>query len=594
MCGIVGYLGNSPAKPVLLDALARLEYRGYDSCGIAVQGSPLRVFKDALRVKELATTVPDLAGTVGVGHTRWATHGGVTRQNAHPHLDCSRDIAVVHNGIIDNYQELRQSLSQEGHVFTSQTDTEVISHLVEKYYQGVLEEATARALKELRGSWAIVVVTARERKLVATRQRAPLIIGIGDGEYVVASDAPAILGHASSVIYLEDGDIAVIDNSGLSITNNGVAVKREPRHICWGAGDIGKNGYEHFTLKEIFEQPDVIRNGLAKYMVDEEIIRDSCSLFQEHLTGIAILACGTSFHAGLVAKHVIEDMLEIPVAVINASEFTHRRHIPSTSLAIAITQSGETADVLEAARRMRRMGIPVLAVTNVPYSSITGVANQVLYTEAGPEIGVAATKTYTAQLVALLELVLSSPRLSPRMREKLAAGLVELPDKIRRVCARDSVLEECARFIAEHERAFIIGRGINLPTAYEGALKLKELAYIHAEGYSAGELKHGPFALLDQSTPTIVILADDETHQSMLSNIHEVSARSSPIIALSYEGDDMIEKLGNFVIRLPRTEYPFSPVINTVALQLLAYHAAKFRNCPIDFPRNIAKSVTVE
>jgi glucosamine--fructose-6-phosphate aminotransferase (isomerizing) len=324
MCGIVGYLGKNPAKSILLNSLSRLEYRGYDSCGIALQGSPLKVYKDALRVKELAVTIPEIAGTVGIGHTRWATHGGVTRDNAHPHLDCTGDIAVVHNGIIDNYQELKSALTQGGHSFTSQTDTEVIAHLVEKHYQGKLEEAVAAALNELRGSWALVVVTSKERKLVATRSHAPLIIGLGDSEYIVASDAPAILDRASSVIYLEDGDIAVIDDNGLSITNNGAVVEREPRRVCWGTGDISKNGYEHFTLKEIYEQPEVIRSGLSKYLVDEDLLRDTCSLFQERMDGIAIMACGTSYNAGLVGKHVIEELLEIPVTVVNASEFTHR------------------------------------------------------------------------------------------------------------------------------------------------------------------------------------------------------------------------------------------------------------------------------
>jgi glucosamine--fructose-6-phosphate aminotransferase (isomerizing) len=593
MCGIVGYLGKNPAKPVLLDSLARLEYRGYDSCGIAVQGSPLKVFKDTQRVKELATSIPELPGTVGVGHTRWATHGGVTRENAHPHMDCSNDIAVVHNGIIDNYQELREVLIQEGHSFTSETDTEVIAHLIEKYYKGNLETATTDALNRLKGSWAIVAVTAGERKLVATRHKAPLIIGLGDGEFVVASDAPAIIGHANSVVYLEDGDVAVIDKEGLNITNGGREVKRQPKQICWGTEDIGKNGYEHYTLKEIYEQPDVMRASLSKYLIDEDTLREPSSFFQKDLASITILACGTSYHAGLVGKHVIEDMLNIPVAVINASEFAYRPAL-GASLAIAITQSGETADVLEAARRIHSMGVPILAITNVPYSSVTSLASQVIYTGAGPEVGVAATKTYTSQLAALLELVMSSPKISAHTHSALLTGLTHLADKIRSVCARESVIEECARFLAAHERAFYIARGINLPTAYEGALKMKELAYIHAEGYSAGELKHGPFALLDERTPTIAIMADDETHQSMLSTIHEVRARSSPVIAISFDGDDLVDKLSNFVIRVPRVPYPFTPIINAVALQLLAYHTAKFRSCPIDFPRNIAKSVTVE
>ncbi|MCL2150259.1 MAG: glutamine--fructose-6-phosphate transaminase (isomerizing) [Dehalococcoidia bacterium] len=594
MCGIVGYLGRSPARPILLDMLAKLEYRGYDSCGIAVQGNPLRVFKDIRRVKELTELVPrDVPGTIGIGHTRWATHGGVSPQNAHPHLDCSHEIAVVHNGIIDNYQELRAELMLEGHVFISETDTEVIAHLLEKYYQGILQEAMESTIARLRGSWAMVAVAAKERTLVSSRQGAPLVIGVGSDEYLVASDAPAILGYATSVVYLEDGDIAAINDVELSVSRQGQQVLQEPKDISWSDGATEKNGHEHYTLKEILEQPAVLRRTLVRYLEEKNVGEGPRALFQETTDDLTILACGTSYHAGLIAKHVIEGLLRIPVSVINASEYACRPYPPAT-LAIAITQSGETADVIAAARRIKEHGARVLAVTNIPYSSITTVADRVMYTDAGPEVGVAATKTYTAQLAALFELVRSSPRLRPQAKEILSAGFVELPDMVARVCAISADIEDCARFIAMHERAFIIGRGVNLPTAYEGALKMKELAYIHAEGYSAGELKHGPFALLDGQTPIIAVIAADETRQAMLSSIHEVKARRSPVVALSYEGDEAVEKLSDFVIRLPKATCPFSAVVNAVALQLLAYHAAKIRHCPIDFPRNIAKSVTVE
>jgi len=594
MCGIVGYFGNSSAKPILLDLLARLEYRGYDSCGIAIQGNPLIIFKDTRRVHELARSVPqDIPGTIGIGHTRWATHGQATPDNAHPHLDCLHRIAVVHNGIIDNYQELRTELMSEGHSFSSETDTEVIAHLIEKYYQGILEEAVRVAITRLHGSWAIAVVATDEHKLVAARQHAPLVIGQGGSDYILASDALATLGRTNSVVYLEDGDVAVINNHGLSITRDGRHLVRIPHEISWSTEDATKNGYEHFTLKEIMEQPEVLRRNLANYPTNHNPLSESCLLAPGETGGIAIIACGTSYHAGLIGKQIIENFLEIPVSVINASEYTYQP-ARSASLVIAITQSGETADVLAATRCVKDTGIPILAITNTPHSSITNMADRIIYTNAGPEVGVAATKTYTAQLAAIIKSVISSPRIKSQARTTLVDGLTSLPGMIECVCALSHTIESCARFVAGCARSFVIGRGVNLPTAYEGALKMKELAYIPAEGYSAGELKHGPFALLDQGTPVIAILADDETHRAMIRNIHEVKARNSPVVVLTYDGDEDMDESGNIIIHLPRASYPLSTIVNTVALQLLAYHAAKFRGCPIDFPRNIAKSVTVE
>ena len=594
MCGIAGYLGYSPARSILLTMLSRLEYRGYDSCGIAVQGSPLRVFKDTLRVQELANSVPDdISGTIGIGHTRWATHGEITQPNAHPHVDCSGNIAVVHNGIIVNYQELRSELISEGHVFSSETDTEVIAHLIEKHYRGILEEAVTHATAELNGSWAILVVAAHEHKLVAAREKAPVVIGLGENEYVIASDAPTLAGHVTSVIYLEDGDVAAICDSGLGITNKGQGVLRTPQAISQKTTTSGKNGFEHHTLKEIYEQPDVLRRILPLSLTDKSVLGWPPSLFLEASGSIDIIACGSSYHAGLVGKHVIENLLDIPVSVIVASEYALRR-APRPSLAVVITQSGETADVLAAARYTRGLGVPTLAITNTPHSSILTMVDQILPIGAEQEVGAAATKTYTAQLAAIFRLVLSSPRLKPLARDMFANGLVQLPGMVSRVCIMSSVIETCARFVANYERVFIIGRGVNLPTAHEGALKLKELAYIHAEGYAAGELKHGPFALLDKNTPVIAILADDETRRATLSSIHEVITRRAPLVVFSEDSYDVATKLCDFVIPLPRASYPFSAVINAVALQLLAYHAAKYRQCPIDFPRNIAKSMTIE
>ena len=590
MCGIVGYIGNKQAQPVLLNCLARLEYRGYDSCGIAVRANAIEMYKDAGRVKELAKAVPKLGGVVGIGHTRWATHGEPSRINAHPHLDCSGNIAVVHNGIINNFQKLKQQLIDQGHNFISQTDTEVIPHLIEKYYNGNLEEAVETALRDIEGSYAIVVLAAGESKLVAARKDSPLIIGIGDRENFVASDVPAILDYTNRALYLEDGDIAIVTKKGIRVRRNGTGVKREEHRISWSVEDAQKAGYEHFMLKEIHEQPKVIRDTLGDYTQRAE----PAKLLDAGIESILVLACGTSYHAALVGRYIIEELLSIPVRVELASEFNYWAPTLANTGAIAITQSGETADTLKAMKKLKDMGCPVLAITNVVGSSASRIADQIIYIRAGPEISVAATKSFTAQLMVLYWLAMSHSVVDARRLAGLIMGIRQLPKKVQQVLDNEDEIMGCAKYLAGYENAFFIGRGINFPVALEGALKLKEISYIHAEAYPAGELKHGSFALLSEDVPVIAIVARDNTYEAMLTNIKEVKARRSPVIALAEEGDEDIDQLADLVITVPKVDAIFSPVVNTVALQLLAYYTAKHRGCPIDNPRNLAKSVTVE
>lgn len=594
MCGISGYVGKKLAEPILVNSLARLEYRGYDSCGIAVRGSPISVCKDIVRVRELEKGLPGLKGTVGIGHTRWATHGEPSRDNAHPHLDCSGKIAVVHNGIISNYQALRKRLIYEGHKFVSDTDTEVIPHLIEKYYDGDIEEAVRLALLELEGSYALIVVTEYEHKLIAARQSSPLIIGVGDDEYLVASDVPAVLNHTNRIIYLEDGDVAVLTVAGLKIANGGKAVERLPQITSWNSEDVQKAGFDHFMLKEIYEQPRVVRDTLGSFLFSNNAGEKTEVMLSRNINNLSILACGTSYHASMIGKYVIEEMAGIPVNVELASELSYRGSVPGVSEAIGITQSGETADVLNAMKKLRAAGVRTTAITNVPGSTVSRIADQTFCTRAGPEVGVAATKTFIAQLVALYQMALSYPGINRRVDERLLAELAQMPIKIQQMLDRKQQVIDCANYLSGYEHVFFIGRGINMPVALEGALKLKEISYIHAEGYAAGELKHGPFALLDEKTPVVAIISHDSTHGTMLTNIKEIKARKSPVIALADDTDGVISELADHVIRVPSVTSLFTPVVNIVALQLLAYFTAKARGCPIDFPRNLAKSVTVE
>jgi len=594
MCGIVGYIGDKQAQPVLINCLKKLEYRGYDSCGVAIATDSIEMCKDAVRVAALEKTSPKFTGVVGIGHTRWATHGGPSQINAHPHLDCTGRIAVVHNGVITNYQELREQLTSEGHTFVSETDTEMIPHLIEKYYDGSLEKAVATALQDLEGSYAIVVLMAGIPELIVARKDSPLIIGTGDRENYIASDVPAILDYTDRVIYLEDGDIGVITKHDIKIKRDGTEINWEEHKILWTVEEAQKGGYEHFMLKEIHEQPRVIRNTLGEFTKVPEPLDGLAMMDGSDTESILLIACGTSYHAAMVGKYIIEELLKIPVTVEAASEFNYYSHTLPRTVAIGITQSGETADTLKAMKRLRDEGCQLIAVTNMVGSTATRVANKTIYIRAGPEISVAATKSFVAELMVLYWLAMSYSKAGTSRIANLITELRQLPSKVQQVLDNETEIMEYARYVSRYENAFFVGRGVNFPIALEGALKLKEISYIHAEGYAAGELKHGPFALLGRDAPVIAIVARDNTYEAMLTNIKEIKARESYVIALAEEGDDIIGELADAVISIPQVDTIFSPVLNIVVLQLLAYYAAKERGCPIDFPRNLAKSVTVE
>ncbi len=594
MCGIVGYIGEKKAQPVLLNCLSKLEYRGYDSCGIAVSAGGIEVHKDIVRVKALTRSLPTMDGMAGIGHTRWATHGEPSKVNAHPQCDCNGRIAVVHNGTINNFQKLRDQLTEEGHSLASQTDTEVIPHLIEKYYKGDFEEAVGLALRDIEGSYTMIALMAGESKLVAARKDSPLVIGIGDRENYIASDVPALLDYTSRVIYLEDGDIALVTADAVEVKQDGASIVREEHKILWSVEDAQKGGYEHFMLKEIHEQPKVIRDTLAEYISAVEPMADLAGSDGSSLDGVLILACGTSYHAGLIGKYIIEGLVNVPVRVELADEFTYSGQASARNNAIVITQSGETTDALKAIRKLKETGCQVIVITNVVGSTASRIIDRTIYTRAGPEISVAATKTFIAQLIALYWLALPYSRVDIGRLDDLVLEMRQLPVKVQQVLDNEAAIADCARQLAGFENAFFIGKGINYPVALEGALKLKEISYIHAEGYAAGELKHGPFALLGNKTPVVAIVAQDNTFEPMVTSIKEIKARQSPVLALVGEEDETMEGLADSVITLPQIDPLFSPVVNSVALQLLAYYVARERGCPVDFPRNLAKSVTVE
>lgn len=594
MCGIVGYTGNKEAQPLLIGALQKLEYRGYDSAGIAILGDCINVYKDTGRIKKLGKSVPTFVGSIGIGHTRWATHGEPSKLNAHPHLDCSQKIAVVHNGIISNYLSLKEQLTRSGHQIISDTDTEVIPHLIEKHYDGDLVKAVENALKEVAGSYAIAVVREGHKELVVSRQDSPLVIGVGEGEYFVASDVPAIMEYTTRVIYLEDGDIASIRPDQVSIFRKGVLIKPAIQQLTWDRTEAEKGGYDHFMIKEIHEQIRVISDSLSEYP-SENSFSDSVLKLDQDVRNILFLACGTSYHAGLVGKYIIEELLGIPVRVEMGAEFNHRNRMIIASTTIAITQSGETADVLFPLKKLKKLQAKTCVITNVLGSTASRIADHSIFTKAGPEISVAATKTFIAQLIELYKLTLASPLIGSReLRESLITELKQIPGKVQRIIDEDGQCEQAASFLSDYNTVFYIGRGINYPIALEGALKLKEISYIHAEGYAAGELKHGPFALLDKNTPVIALVPPGMIYESIINNIREIKARQSPVIAIADEYDETIEYIVDDVIRVPHVSDIFSPIVNTVIVQLIGYYAAKKRECPIDYPRNLAKCVTVE
>ncbi len=594
MCGIIGYIGTRDALPILISCLRKLEYRGYDSCGIAVASDSVEVYKDAVRVDELSKASPKFIGAAGIGHTRWATHGPPTQKNAHPHQDCTGKIAVVHNGVIANFEALRRALQGEGHKFTSETDSEVIPHLIEKYFDGDLSSAVKRAISDLEGSYALIVTMAGVRKLVAAKKDSPMVLGVGDEGNYVASDVPALLDYTNRVMYLEDGDVATLDQFGVRIVNNGHVVEREEQKVLWDVDEARKGGFEHFMLKEIHEQPRVIRNTLAEYSRNPDPVPLLPVMRNLGIESMLMLACGTSYHASLVGKYAIEEMLKLPVRVELASEFDYYSNALARTLAIAVTQSGETADTVKAMRRLREIGCSVLAVTNVVGSSATRVASQTIYTRAGPEMSVAATKSFTAQLMTFYWLALTYAAADPKRISRLQSELRQLPTKVQQVLDDQEAINSLAKTLAKYDNAFFVGRGINYPIALEGALKLKEISYIHAEGQAAGEIKHGTLALFTSKTPVIALVAKDNTYGAMLTSIKEMNARGAMVAAIAEEGDTSVRDIADSVLYVPRVDPFFSPVLNAVTLQLLAYYAAKDRGCPIDFPRNLAKSVTVE
>jgi glutamine---fructose-6-phosphate transaminase (isomerizing) len=594
MCGIVGYVGNKEAQPLLIKALKKLEYRGYDSAGIAVLDESVNIYKDTGRVAILEKSIPAFSGVIGIGHTRWATHGEPSRVNAHPHVDCTGKLAVVHNGVITNYQELKEELLCEGHEFLSETDTEVVSHLIEKYYNGDLEAAVAKILTRLKGSYAIAVIAKTENKIVVAKNGSPLVIGLGTNENIIASDIPPLLEYTNRVMYLDDGEMGIITKDTVKICKSGKEISKPIALIDWNTDDVQKCGYDHFMLKEIHEQPKVIRQALIDY--DPSLIPIIGQDFMESKggKGLLILACGTSYHAGLVAKYVIEELLDIPVRVELASEVNHRERVIPVANAIAITQSGETADVLISMKKLMDANCSTLAITNVRGSSASRLADKTLYTQAGPELSVAATKSFIAQLMELYKLILSQAAPNEKLRQQLISELSLISNCAQQVLDNEGYISDCARYISQYSNVFYVGRGINYPIALEGALKIKEISYIHAEGYAAGELKHGPFSLLQRDTPVVAIVNRDFTYDAMITNIKEIKSRKSPVVAVIREDDHETEMLADMTLKVPNTHSLFSPIVNTITLQLLAYYTAKHRDCPIDFPRNLAKSVTVE
>jgi glucosamine--fructose-6-phosphate aminotransferase (isomerizing) len=617
MCGIVGYIGPREAVPIIIDGLKRLEYRGYDSAGLAVLESGCLAVRRAsgkLRNLEEVLKLNPVEGHFGIGHTRWATHGRPTEENAHPHRDCHGDIVVVHNGIVENYLTLKAQLVKEGHTFVTETDTEVIAHLVEKYYDGNLESAVRDAVRQLTGVFALSVISRKDpNKIVAARSGPPVVIGLGDSEYFVASDVPAILSHTRDMIFLADGDMAVLTKDGVHLTDfNGRPVKRPPSHILWDPIMAEKGGYKHFMLKEIFEQPRAVRDTTLGRVGQESgrIFLDEMEISERDFKAfsqVRIVACGTSWHAALAGKFMIERLARIRVEVDYGSEFRYRDPLvgPDT-LTIVISQSGETADTRAALHEAMRKRSKTLAICNVVGSAITREASGTLITHAGPEIGVASTKAFTCQLTALFLIAMHLGQvretLEPSKSLHLVDQLLKLPAVIEDVLRRDAIYEDLTKVLFRSTDFLYLGRGIHFPIALEGALKLKEISYIHAEGYPAGEMKHGPNALIDENLPVVVLATrdpDDELSRTLyektLSNLQEVKAREGIVVAVACEPDvEEVSKVADYVIPIGVTNELLLPILEVVPLQMLAYHIAVRRGCDVDQPRNLAKSVTVE
>ena len=618
MCGIVGYIGPKAVVPLVIDGLRRLEYRGYDSAGIAVVGQDckLEIRRASGKLKNLEDLLAKspIEGVYGLGHTRWATHGRPTEENAHPHRDCTGDIVVVHNGIIENYLELKHQLIGEGHKFQTETDTEIIAHLLEKHSKNVpLEEAVLKTVKLLRGAYALVAMSTRDpNKIVAARLGPPVVIGLGQNEFFVASDIPAILSHTREAFFMGDGEIAILTLKGVRVVDfDNRPVTPKVQHITWDPIMAEKGGFKHFMQKEIFEQPRAVRDTLLGRISQEtgKVFLDEMDITEEEFRNfreVKIVACGTSWHAALAGKFMIERLAQIPVEVDYGSEFRYRDPIINkNTLVIAISQSGETADTLAAQREARLKGAKILAICNVVGSMLTREANGTIYTHAGPEIGVASTKAFTGQLTALVltALFLAQVRgkLTPALAQTMMQELTRIPHKIETILQRDPDVEELAKKFFRHSDFLYLGRGIHYPIALEGALKLKEISYIHAEGYPAGEMKHGPNALIDENLPVVVIATRDESdaasmtrYEKTVSNLQEVKARDGIVITVVTEGDRLARGSSDHAIEIPTAPELLSPILEIIPLQLLAYHIAVRRGCDVDQPRNLAKSVTVE
>ena len=623
MCGIVGYVGKKSVVPIIIEGLRRLEYRGYDSAGIAVAGGEdglqLRRAEGKLRNLEEVIRQKPLDGTYGIGHTRWATHGRPTEENAHPHRDCTGKIVVVHNGIVENYLSLKKKLTEEGHKFTTETDTEIIAHLVEKYSASSngrrpsLEDAVRQTVKQLTGVFALAVISSDDHnKIVAARNGPPAVIGLGNDEYFVASDVPAILNHTRDIFFLADGDMAVVTPDGVHLSDfDGRPVQRQIQHVTWDPILAEKGGFKHFMLKEIYEQPRAVRDTtLGRISQDTgHIFLDEMQISEAEFRGAAkinIIACGTSWHAGQAGKFMIETLARVPVEVDYASEWRYRNPIvDKDTITLVISQSGETADTIAAQREAKSRGSKTLAICNVVGSMITREASGTVYTHAGPEIGVASTKAFTGQLTALYVFAMYLAQVRGAMTaERAQAAMLELtriPGKLETVLAHDAACDGLAKRYQKVHDFLFLGRGIHYPIALEGALKLKEISYIHAEGYPAGEMKHGPNALIDENLPVVVIATRDVNnpgsvlrYEKTMSNLKEVKARSGVVIALATEGDEEIKEAADHVVYVPPAPEELSPILEIVPLQLLAYHIAVRRGCDVDQPRNLAKSVTVE
>ncbi len=608
MCGIVGYVGPRQAAAIQMDGLRRMEYRGYDSAGLAIiNGTGLKVRKAAGKLSALAgQLVGDTpTGTIGIGHTRWATHGAPTTPHAHPPQDPQGRIAVIHNGIIENAASIRKALVQRGHTFTSETDTEVLAHLIGELYRGDLEEAVAAALRDVDGAYGIAVLSEDQPDLlVAARNGSPLLIGVGPDEWFVASDASAILEHTRSVVYLDDGEMAVLTRNGYRVRNLSVRnIEKPVNQIEWDLATIERGGFDHFMLKEIFEQPESLRNTMRGHLLEEEGTSrlKGLNLSDQELMRfdrIVITACGTSWHAGLIGEYMIEELARIPVEVEYASEFRYRNPIvDDRTLLIAISQSGETADTLAAIREAKQRGARTVGLVNVVGSTIAREVDGGLYLRAGPEVGVASTKAFTSQVAALAMVALRLARLrhmSVLQGRHFIQALLAVPDQIATILQRAAAVETLATEFADTRNALYLGRGVNFPAALEGALKLKEISYVHAEGYPAAEMKHGPIALIDENMPVVFLAPRDGVHSKIVSNIEEVKARKGKVIAIVTEGDAEIRGLADSSFEIPETLDLLTPMLTVIPLQLFSYYVALRRGCNVDQPRNLAKSVTVE